>query len=160
MSSDSGFASNGAARFDGELSPEDLFNMFFGGGGGGFGPGFGPGFATSFGAGGPSACCAVPCTRVELTSSLQLSSHLEARASGYKRLPSVLVAVVKMVAIMNLVQYSSSCYPFSCYLLSLLFRPYQTSSQHHRRPILVSHSVKRQDTARKWKQEDWASTIL
>jgi len=38
-------------RFEGELSPEDLFNMFFGGGGGG---GFGPGFATSFG-GGPSA---------------------------------------------------------------------------------------------------------
>ncbi|KAF8967611.1 hypothetical protein BDZ97DRAFT_1903211 [Flammula alnicola] len=40
----SGFASNGGARFDGELSPEDLFNMFFGGGGG-------PGFATSFGDG-------------------------------------------------------------------------------------------------------------
>ncbi|KAF8202277.1 hypothetical protein BJ912DRAFT_944324 [Pholiota molesta] len=40
----------GGARFDGELSPEDLFNMFFGGGGGG---GFGPGFATSFG-GGPT----------------------------------------------------------------------------------------------------------
>ncbi len=46
----SGFSSRGA-QFDGELSPEDLFNMFFGGGGGG---GFGPGFATSFG-GGPSA---------------------------------------------------------------------------------------------------------
>lgn len=47
----SGFSSRGA-QFDGELSPEDLFNMFFGGGGGG--GGFGPGFATSFG-GGPSA---------------------------------------------------------------------------------------------------------
>ncbi|KDR80710.1 hypothetical protein GALMADRAFT_61644 [Galerina marginata CBS 339.88] len=47
-SQSSGFASNGA-RFDGELSPEDLFNMFFGGGGNAFGPGF----ATSFG-GGPS----------------------------------------------------------------------------------------------------------
>ena len=36
------------ASFDGELSPEDLFNMFFGAGGGGpFGPGFG-------GGGGPS----------------------------------------------------------------------------------------------------------
>ncbi|KAF4611136.1 hypothetical protein D9613_006983 [Agrocybe pediades] len=44
-----GFASNGGARFDGELSPEDLFNMFFGGGGNAFGPGF----ATSFG-GGPT----------------------------------------------------------------------------------------------------------
>ncbi|KAF8906270.1 hypothetical protein CPB84DRAFT_1705059 [Gymnopilus junonius] len=51
-SGSSGFASNGATRFDGELSPEDLFNMFFGGGGGG-GGGFGPGFATSFG-GGPT----------------------------------------------------------------------------------------------------------
>ena len=47
----SGFSSRGGAQFDGELSPEDLFNMFFGGGGGG---GFGPVFATSFG-GGPSA---------------------------------------------------------------------------------------------------------
>lgn len=43
--------SNGG--FEGELSPEDLFNMFFGGGGGGGGGGFGPGFSGSFG-GGPS----------------------------------------------------------------------------------------------------------
>ncbi|KAH9479359.1 putative J domain-containing protein C17A3.05c [Psilocybe cubensis] len=47
-----GFASGGGARFDGELSPEDLFNMFFGGTGGAFGPGFGQGFQT-FG-GGPT----------------------------------------------------------------------------------------------------------
>lgn len=49
----SGFSSSpfGNGSFDGELSPEDLFNMFFGGGGGG--GGFGPGFTTSFG-GGPS----------------------------------------------------------------------------------------------------------
>ncbi|KAJ3511116.1 hypothetical protein NLJ89_g4283 [Agrocybe chaxingu] len=40
------------ARFDGELSPEDLFNMFFGGGGSGGTP-FGPGFAANFG-GGPT----------------------------------------------------------------------------------------------------------
>ncbi|PPQ64223.1 hypothetical protein CVT24_008599 [Panaeolus cyanescens] len=39
----------GGARFDGEMSPEDLFNMFFGGGGPNA---FGPGFA-SFG-GGPT----------------------------------------------------------------------------------------------------------
>ncbi|KAI0040961.1 DnaJ-domain-containing protein [Auriscalpium vulgare] len=40
--------------FEGELSPEDLFNMFFGGGGGGgFGGGFGgPVFSASFGPGG------------------------------------------------------------------------------------------------------------
>lgn len=31
----------GGYRTDGELSPEDLFNMFFGGGGGGGGGGFG-----------------------------------------------------------------------------------------------------------------------
>ncbi|KAJ7759244.1 hypothetical protein B0H16DRAFT_633538 [Mycena metata] len=49
----------GAGGFDGELSPEDLFNMFFGGGGGGgFGNGFGGGFGggpvftTTFGSGG------------------------------------------------------------------------------------------------------------
>ncbi|KIM44706.1 hypothetical protein M413DRAFT_442662 [Hebeloma cylindrosporum] len=41
--------SGGNGRSDGELSPEDLFNMFFGGGGNAFGPGF----ATSFG-GGPA----------------------------------------------------------------------------------------------------------
>ncbi|CAK5283108.1 unnamed protein product [Mycena citricolor] len=36
----------GGGGFDGEISPEDLFNMFFGGGGGqaGFGNGFGGGF--------------------------------------------------------------------------------------------------------------------
>nr|GAT45738.1 predicted protein [Mycena chlorophos] len=49
---------NGGGGFEGELSPEDLFNMFFGGGGpqfanGGFGGGFGPTvFTTSFGPGG------------------------------------------------------------------------------------------------------------
>lgn len=48
----------GNAGFDGELSPEDLFNMFFGGGGArGFGNGFsgfggGPVFTTTFGPGG------------------------------------------------------------------------------------------------------------
>ncbi|KAF9477586.1 DnaJ-domain-containing protein [Pholiota conissans] len=50
MSSGASAFSGRGARFDGELSPEDLFNMFFGGGGGG---GFGPSFATSFG-GGPT----------------------------------------------------------------------------------------------------------
>ena len=52
-------SSGGNARFDGELSPEDLFNMFFGGGGGG-GNAFGPGFATSFG-GGPGEDKVLPC---------------------------------------------------------------------------------------------------
>ncbi|KAF8659845.1 hypothetical protein AX16_001730 [Volvariella volvacea WC 439] len=42
--------SNGAT-FDGELSPEDLFNMFFGGGGNAFGPAFGPAFGGGFGGG-------------------------------------------------------------------------------------------------------------
>ncbi|KAF8630170.1 hypothetical protein AX15_003115 [Amanita polypyramis BW_CC] len=43
-----------SASFEGELSPEDLFNMFFGGAGGGpFGPGFGGGPAVfTFGPGG------------------------------------------------------------------------------------------------------------
>ncbi|EDR13989.1 uncharacterized protein LACBIDRAFT_152282, partial [Laccaria bicolor S238N-H82] len=48
----SGFATSPFGNGDGELSPEDLFNMFFGGGGGG---GFGGGpavFTTSFGNGG------------------------------------------------------------------------------------------------------------
>lgn len=40
------FGNGGGARFEGELSPEDLFNMFFGGGGA---MGGGP-----FGNGGPS----------------------------------------------------------------------------------------------------------
>ncbi|KAJ7180732.1 hypothetical protein C8R46DRAFT_1070421 [Mycena filopes] len=57
----SGFQSfnGGGGGFEGELSPEDLFNMFFGGGGGGgFGNGFGGGFGggpvftTTFGSGG------------------------------------------------------------------------------------------------------------
>ncbi|KAJ7812606.1 hypothetical protein B0H13DRAFT_1666143 [Mycena leptocephala] len=58
----SGFQSfnGGGGGFEGELSPEDLFNMFFGGaGGGGFGNGFGGGgfgggpvFSASFGPGG------------------------------------------------------------------------------------------------------------
>ncbi|KAF5387387.1 hypothetical protein D9757_005725 [Collybiopsis confluens] len=54
----SGFspASFGGAggQFEGELSPEDLFNMFFGGGGTAFGGGFGGGpvFTTTFGPGG------------------------------------------------------------------------------------------------------------
>ncbi|KAF7356545.1 J domain-containing protein [Mycena venus] len=61
----SGFQSfnggGGGGGFDGELSPEDLFNMFFGGGGGGgfgnngFGGGFGGGpavFTMNFGPGG------------------------------------------------------------------------------------------------------------
>lgn len=49
--STSGFATSpfGGATFDGELSPEDLFNMFFGGGAG-FGGG--PVFTASFGPGG------------------------------------------------------------------------------------------------------------
>ncbi|KAF5336033.1 hypothetical protein D9611_006421 [Ephemerocybe angulata] len=44
--SSSGFSpqSFGGGGFDGEISPEDLFNMFFGGGGGGFGNGFSGGF--------------------------------------------------------------------------------------------------------------------
>jgi len=53
--STSGFATSpfGGGSFEGELSPEDLFNMFFGGGGG-FGGGFGGGpvFTASFGPGG------------------------------------------------------------------------------------------------------------
>lgn len=50
MRPQSGFARSpfggggGGARFEGEMSPEDLFNMFFGGGGGGGG-------FTSFGGG-------------------------------------------------------------------------------------------------------------
>lgn len=51
-----GFATSpfGGGSFDGELSPEDLFNMFFGGGGPGFGGAFGGGpvFTASFGPGG------------------------------------------------------------------------------------------------------------
>ncbi|KAH8108330.1 DnaJ-domain-containing protein [Phellopilus nigrolimitatus] len=60
MSSSAGNGSAGfaghpfaGATFDGELSPEDLFNMFFGGGGMGSSPFGGPGvFTTSFGSGG------------------------------------------------------------------------------------------------------------
>nr|WGL47552.1 Er associated dnaj chaperone [Flammulina filiformis] len=52
----SGFATRGGGGFEGELSPEDLFNMFFGGGGTpAFGSGFGGGgpvFTTTFGPGG------------------------------------------------------------------------------------------------------------
>ncbi|KAG5338680.1 hypothetical protein C0989_006648 [Termitomyces sp. Mn162] len=58
----SGFSASpfGGGTFEGEISPEDLFNMFFGGGGGGggggnvFGTGFGGGpvFTASFGPGG------------------------------------------------------------------------------------------------------------
>ncbi|KAJ3721233.1 hypothetical protein C8R42DRAFT_721957 [Lentinula raphanica] len=53
----SGFSSasfNGGQAFEGEMSPEDLFNMFFGGGGNAFGGGFGGGpvFTTTFGPGG------------------------------------------------------------------------------------------------------------
>ncbi|TFY70824.1 hypothetical protein EVG20_g2168 [Dentipellis fragilis] len=51
-----GFAASpwgqGGGGFDGELSPEDLFNMFFGGGMGGGGFGGGPVFSASFGPGG------------------------------------------------------------------------------------------------------------
>ncbi|KAJ6619844.1 hypothetical protein B0H10DRAFT_2023673 [Mycena sp. CBHHK59/15] len=54
-----GGGGGGGGGFEGELSPEDLFNMFFGGGGGGgFGNGFGGGFGggpvftTTFGSGG------------------------------------------------------------------------------------------------------------
>lgn len=52
-----GFATSpfGGGQFEGELSPEDLFNMFFGGGGmGNMGGGFGGGpvFTASFGPGG------------------------------------------------------------------------------------------------------------
>jgi len=54
------FNGGGGGGFEGELSPEDLFNMFFGGGGGGgfgnngFGGGFGGGpvFTMNFGPGG------------------------------------------------------------------------------------------------------------
>ncbi|KAI0312398.1 hypothetical protein OF83DRAFT_1067203 [Amylostereum chailletii] len=47
-------AFGGGGGFEGELSPEDLFNMFFGGGMGGGGGGFngGPMFSASFGPGG------------------------------------------------------------------------------------------------------------
>ncbi|KAJ4475070.1 hypothetical protein J3R30DRAFT_3294923 [Lentinula aciculospora] len=54
----SGFSSSsfggGGQAFEGEMSPEDLFNMFFGGGGNAFGNGFGGGpvFTTTFGPGG------------------------------------------------------------------------------------------------------------
>ena len=37
----SSFAGGGGPSFDGEISPEDLFNMFFGGGGPAFGGGGG-----------------------------------------------------------------------------------------------------------------------
>lgn len=51
-----GFSPAAYASFDGEMSPEDLFNMFFGGGmnGAGFGtsPFGGPVFTTTFGPGG------------------------------------------------------------------------------------------------------------
>lgn len=47
------FTANGG--FEGELNPEDLFNMFFGGGG--FG---GPAFGGGFGGGGPSALSLLP----------------------------------------------------------------------------------------------------
>jgi DnaJ family protein B protein 12 len=51
----SGFQSfGGGGGFEGELSPEDLFNMFFGGGGGGgFGNGFGGGPGAFFQGRGP-----------------------------------------------------------------------------------------------------------
>ncbi|KAF8916345.1 hypothetical protein CPB85DRAFT_1290959 [Mucidula mucida] len=60
MRSPSGFSSSrGGGGFEGEMSPEDLFNMFFGGAGpgfagNGFGGGFGGGpvFTTTFGPGG------------------------------------------------------------------------------------------------------------
>lgn len=45
-----GGGNRSAATFDGEISPEELFNMFFGGGGGGFA---GSGTTFSFGTGGP-----------------------------------------------------------------------------------------------------------
>lgn len=45
-SSPFGNGGNGMA-FDGELNPEDLFNMFFGGGGAGGGFGGGPGWNPS-----------------------------------------------------------------------------------------------------------------
>ncbi|GLB41945.1 putative dnaJ-domain-containing protein [Lyophyllum shimeji] len=53
----SGFSTSpfgGGASFEGELSPEDLFNMFFGGGGTAYSTGFGGGpvFTTTFGPGG------------------------------------------------------------------------------------------------------------
>ncbi|KAG6868962.1 hypothetical protein C0993_007176 [Termitomyces sp. T159_Od127] len=54
----SGFSTNpfggSGGTFDGEISPEELFNMFFGGGGTTFGTGFGGGpmFTASFGPGG------------------------------------------------------------------------------------------------------------
>ncbi|KAF8634578.1 hypothetical protein AX17_004168 [Amanita inopinata Kibby_2008] len=56
MPSSNGFAASPFTgnAFEGELSPEDLFNMFFGGGGA-FGPGFGGGpavFTATFGPGG------------------------------------------------------------------------------------------------------------
>ncbi|KAG5654360.1 hypothetical protein H0H81_003818 [Sphagnurus paluster] len=52
----SGFSASqfGGQGFEGEISPEDLFNMFFGRGGTAFGSGFGGGpvFTTTFGSGG------------------------------------------------------------------------------------------------------------
>ncbi len=81
MRSPSGFSSSrGGGGFEGEMSPEDLFNMFFGGAGPGFaGNGFGGGFG-----GGPGTwwldltICATHCSSVHYniwTGRFQDDSH-------------------------------------------------------------------------------------
>jgi len=135
-------------RFEGELSPEDLFNMFFGGGGGG---GFGPGFATSFG-GGPSACHVFEC--YVFTDLVQLFSLL-VETGRSAQLPSTLAANLdahrdKARPLSN-DRYSSSSYPFSSYLASHSSQRYPIYLQHLRLLIRYSHSTQRRHSTLRWR---------
>lgn len=143
----SGFAGRGA-QFDGELSPEDLFNMFFGGGGGG---GFGPGFATSFG-GGPSTFPSHLCYALSFKgTNLQRSLPLVAMVSKGKRTRGGQQTARKLL---NRDPYLSNFYLFFSCSVSHCYHHCLVYSRHHPHRIPDSPSSLQPSTTRKWRQED------
>ncbi|KAH9913928.1 DnaJ domain-containing protein [Fomitopsis serialis] len=92
----SGFATTNGFRgggFEGEISPEDLFNMFFGGGGGQFGGGFGGGpvFSASFGPGGFRT------TNVRTNMRQAPPQAAEQRSTFFQLLPLILLFAVSFL---------------------------------------------------------------
>jgi len=91
-----GFATNGfggGGGFESELSPEDLFNMFFGGGMGGGSFGGGPVFTASFGPGGFRT------TRVRTNVHQERAQPAENRSIFMQLLPLILLFAFSLINI-------------------------------------------------------------
>lgn len=152
-SSSSDFATHSFANggFDGEVSPEELFNMFFGGGGGGFGPGFSAGFG-----GGPSTWSAYlpyePSNIDNIQQPYSLLRLVLAVSDRHERSP--LVADKRGLGLhpnKTPGRCSSNSCPSSFFSPSRSFPLFRTYFQHRQYPNLDIRSLAQQSSTDTWK---------